>query len=54
MNHSLEKILRNFPAECDATGTFVMRYLTISVKHHRLDPKFAWKPPKAHASLEML
>ena len=32
-----KKILSNFPAECDVIRTFVMKYLTISVKHRPSD-----------------
>ena len=37
MNQSLEKILRTFPMECNASGTFLIKNLLISVKHQFLD-----------------
>ena len=53
MDQSFEKILRNFPAECDVSGTFVTKYLRISVKDHPLDPNLYGNQPKGYASLEV-
>ena len=37
MDQGLEKMLRNFLAECNVSGFFVMKYLRILLKHQLLD-----------------